>query len=80
MFYNIERYFRQQFVRCQLHKLFSQFGVEELHWPGHRPDVNPPSNTCGMNWNTDCEPGRHPNITEALVTERERIPTARFNI
>ena len=35
---------------------FAEIGVEELDWPAQSPDLNP-SNTFGMNWNADSEPG-----------------------
>ncbi|CDQ83365.1 unnamed protein product [Oncorhynchus mykiss] len=36
-----------------IQKWFVEIGVEELDCP----DLNPPLNTFGMNWNNDCKPG-----------------------
>ena len=40
-------------------------------------------NTCGMNWNTNCEPGliaqdQCPDFTNALLIEWNQPPAARF--
>ena len=48
-----------------IQKCFVEFGVEEHDWPAQSPDLNP-SNTFGMNWNANCEPGliaQHQSLT-----------------
>ena len=37
-----------------IQKWFVEIGVDELDWPAQ---TSTPSNTFGMNWNANCEPG-----------------------
>ena len=46
----------------------------------HRALTSTPSNTFGMNWNADCEPGliaqtSVPDVTNALVAEWKQVPS-----
>ena len=61
-------------------------GLLRLVWKNltglHRGLTSTPSNTFGMNWNTDCEPGlinptSVPDLTNALVAEW-KSPAAMF--
>ena len=49
----------------------------------HRALTSNPSNTFGMNWNVDCEPGHNrpisvPDLTNYLVAEWKEVPAVMF--
>jgi hypothetical protein len=63
-------------------------GLLRLVWKNltglHRALTSTPSNTFGMSWNADWEPGliaqhqRGPNLTNVLVAEWKQVPAAMF--